>query len=169
MEIILASKNVCLNIMKIIAEAQVYLNAQKIDQWQDGYPNLETIEKDIFNGESYLVVDENKNILATAMFTLSKEPSYVNIEGSWLTHIDAVYGVVHRMAIGEEYRKMGIAQYIISQFEQKLSSKNIPSLRVDTHKDNKGMQRLLTKMGYAYCGVITLYNGNLRLAFEKII
>ena len=35
-----------------------------IDQWQNGTPNEEMLLKDIKNGESYVVVDENGNITA---------------------------------------------------------------------------------------------------------
>ena len=34
-------------IMTLIHQAQNYFKQQNIDQWQDGYPNEETIEKDI--------------------------------------------------------------------------------------------------------------------------
>ena len=34
-------------IMTLIHQAQNYFKQQNIDQWQDGYPNEETIEKDM--------------------------------------------------------------------------------------------------------------------------
>ena len=34
-------------IMNIISQAQNYLKEQGIDQWQNGYPNRQTIKKDI--------------------------------------------------------------------------------------------------------------------------
>lgn len=33
------------NIMRIINEAQIYFKEQKINQWQNDYPNIETIKK----------------------------------------------------------------------------------------------------------------------------
>jgi hypothetical protein len=41
-------------------------------------------------------------------------------------------------------------------------------MRIDTHEDNMGMQQLLKKLGYSYCGVIFLGNEDKRLAFEKL-
>ena len=46
---------------------------------------------------------------------------------------------------------------------------NIKSMRIDTHEKNLGMQGLLKKLGYHYCGVIYLENNDKRLAFEKLI
>ena len=41
------------------------------------------------------------------------------------------------------------------------------NLRIDTHHDNKPMQNLLNKLGFEYCGIIYLENGEPRLAFQK--
>lgn len=141
----------------------------KIDQWQDGYPNVLAIENDISNGESYLVIDSDGAVVATSMFTSNPESTYADIDGKWITPQGLAYGVIHRMAIAQAHRKLGIAQFMIDQFERKLIAQNIASLKIDTHKDNIGMQKLLTKLGYGYCGVITLRSGDLRLGFEKVL
>ncbi len=51
-------------IMNIIRQAQDYLKEQGIDQWQNNYPNIDTINEDIDNGNSYALVDNGK-ILGT--------------------------------------------------------------------------------------------------------
>ena len=38
-------------------EAQAFLAAQGIDQWQDGYPNEETFQEDVARGESWVLED----------------------------------------------------------------------------------------------------------------
>jgi len=169
MKLLSSSNNDLDAIMKTVGQAQSYLASLNIDQWQDGYPQQEIIEKDITNQESYIVKNEKKEILGTAMFTLKPEPTYSTIEGSWLTKENAIYGVIHRMAVGDKYRNHGVAKFIFSQCEQKLKEQNIQSMRIDTHEQNKGMQGLLKNLGYIYCGVIYLANGDKRLAFEKII
>lgn len=155
---------------QILNDAKAYLASQNIDQWQNGYPNAKQVENDIKNGESYVVVNNENKILATSMFTLRKEPTYKEvIEGKWIISEDEVYGVIHRMAIKKEYRKLGLASFLFDEFHQKLKDKKIKSLKIDTHDDNYGMQSLIKKMGYKYCGIIyTSYNAK-RLAFEKVI
>ena len=157
-------------IMTIINDAKEYLASQKIDQWQNGYPNAEQIENDIKNTESYVVVNNENTVIATAMFTLRKEPTYKEvIDGSWIVNENNTYGVVHRMAIKKEFRKFGLATFMFHEFHQQLLEKNIKSLKIDTHEENFGMQGLIKKLGYTYCGIIyTNYHAK-RLAFEKVI
>ena len=157
------------SIMSIVHDAQIHLASQNIDQWQDGYPNEAAILKDIANQESFIVKSERNDIAGTAMFTTKTEPTYSTIDGSWLTKVDAVYGVIHRMAVSDDFRKQGIAKFIFTKSEQKLKDSNIASMRIDTHEDNSQMQGLLKKLGYVYCGVIYLENTDKRLAFEKLL
>ena len=46
------------NIMSLIQDAKDYLALQKIDQWQNGYPNTLQVEKDILRGESYVLIND---------------------------------------------------------------------------------------------------------------
>lgn len=158
------------SIMIIIDDAKALLKSLHINQWQNGYPNATQIENDIKNGESFVVVNDENTIIATSMFTLRKEPTYKEvIDGNWLISEDEVYGVIHRMAIKKEFRKLGLATFLFTKFHQQLKEKNIQSLKIDTHEENIGMQSLIKKLGYQYCGIIyTNYNAK-RLAFEKVI
>ncbi|PQJ81810.1 GNAT family N-acetyltransferase [Polaribacter glomeratus] len=156
-------------ILEIIEDARAYLASQNIDQWQNGYPNAEQIENDILNGESFIVINDENKIMATSMFTTNKEPTYKIIEGNWIVEENEVYGVIHRMAIKKEFRKFGLATLLFDEFHLQLLEKNIKSLKIDTHEDNIGMQSLIKKLGYKYCGIIYTNYGDKRLAFEKVI
>ena len=157
-------------IMTIIKDAKELLASLKIDQWQNGYPNAAQVEQDILKGESYVVLSEENQVIATSMFTTNKEPTYQIIEeGTWKVDESKNYGVMHRMAIKKEYRKQGLATLLFDEFHQQLKSKNIESLKIDTHEENLGMQALIKKIGYQYCGIIYTNYGAKRLAFEKVI
>jgi ribosomal protein S18 acetylase RimI-like enzyme len=169
MKITLSKSEYMLEIVEIIADAKAYLASQHIDQWQNGYPNAKQVKNDIKNGESYVVVDNKNKVIATAMFTINKEPTYKSIDGNWLVDETETYGVIHRMAIKKAFRKFGLATILFEEFHQQLKEKNIQSLKIDTHEDNLGMQSLIKKLGYQYCGIIyTSYRAK-RLAFEKVI
>ena len=48
------------------------------------------------------------------------------------------------------------------------------SVRVDTHRDNRAMNRLCEKLGYQFCGVVDLSSvdpahDSLRNAYEKLV
>ncbi|WP_435801829.1 GNAT family N-acetyltransferase [Polaribacter sp.] len=157
------------NIISIIDDAKEYLASQKIDQWQNGYPNSEQIEEDIKNGESYVVLNEENRVMATSMFTTNSEPTYKVIDGNWIINETIKYGVIHRMAIKKEFRKLGLATILFDEFHQQLKNQNIQSLKIDTHEENIGMQSLIKKLGYRYCGIIYTDYGAKRLAFEKLV
>jgi len=51
--------------------------------------------------------------------------------------------------------------------------KGCPSVRVDTHPDNKVMQGLIDACGYTYCGIYVVpageEKGSTRLCYEKVL
>lgn len=155
--------------MQIIRDAQDHLKSLGIDQWQDGYPNHERITIDINNKESYKVIDENGVLIATFMFTTRAESTYNAIDGNWITGTEDVYGVIHRIAVAKQAMNRGLGKWIISYCENMLKTKHIKSMRIDTHGDNQGMQKVLLKLDYHYCGIITLASGALRYAYEKVL
>lgn len=156
-------------IMEIIGHAQQFLAEQNIDQWQNGYPPIEGVKKDIRNRECYVVENETQQIVATTVFIMGKEPTYQTILGNWLTPKGTKYGVIHRLAIHQDFRRLGIAIFVLVTFENVLQKQQCKSMRIDTHRDNTGMQQLLKRLGYSYCGVIFLEDGSERLAFEKVV
>lgn len=129
------------------------------NQWGDHTPTRETLEEDIAAGHSYVCLDSG-HIAAAFYFSTAGEPTYRVIrEGAWLD--DAPYGVVHRIAAAEQGR--GAAAYCLEWCLEQCGN-----IRIDTHRDNKPMQRLLARLGYTYCGLIDLENGRgERLAFQK--
>ena len=154
-------------IVDIIKQAQEYLKLKGIDQWQNGYPNEESILIDIKNEESY-VLEENGKIIATTMLTFRGEVTYNKIEGQWVTE-DISYATIHRLAVNNSNKGKGIGSILISEIEKICLSKSINSIKIDTHEDNVSMQKLIEKNKFKYCGVIYLQDNSKRVAFEKII
>lgn len=155
------------DIMNIIKQAQSYFKEQGINQWQDNYPNIETIKNDVNSGASYILLKEN-NIIATAAVSFSGEKTYESIyDGKWLTN--GAFAVIHRIAVDNNYKGLGIASEIIKNVEKLSLNKGIRSIKVDTHEENISMQNLLRKNGFSYCGVIYLEDRSKRIAFEKVL
>jgi len=155
------------HIMNIIKQAQTYFKEHGINQWRDGYPNVEIIQQDIDNKNSYVLIKDNK-IVATAAVSFDGEKTYNHIyEGEWLS--DNKYAVIHRVAVDNRYKGLGLSSQIIKNVEDLCLDKGIPSIKIDTQEENISMQRLLEKNEFIYCGVIYLEDGSKRLAFEKIL
>lgn len=155
------------NIMKIIEQAQNYFKEQRIDQWQNNYPNSETIKNDVNREESYVLIEDNE-ILGTAAVSFNGEKTYDNIyDGKWLSNEEFV--VIHRIAINNNLKGKGLSGEIIKNVEKLCLDKGVHSIKMDTHEDNISMQNSLKKNGFKYCGVIYLEDKSKRIAFEKLI
>ena len=154
-------------IMEIIKAARNYLKSKGIDQWQNNYPNSETLKEDIENHNSYIITDGDK-IIAAAAIIFSDDPTYDYIEGGkWLS--SGNYAVIHRAVVIKEYKGRGIASQIFARTYEFAKKRGITSIRIDTHPDNEAMKRAIKKEKFKYCGIIYTESGGKRFAYEKII
>ena len=154
--------------MEIINAAKKFFKENGIDQWQNGNPNSDVLLNDIKNGESFVVVDENDSICATAMISMRGEPTYNEIfDGKWINN--SQFGVIHRVAVSPSAKKSGLASMLVSYAERQTRAAGFSSLRADTHDDNIPMQKMLEKNGFVYCGNIFLSDGAPRRAYEKML
>ncbi|SJZ79545.1 GNAT family N-acetyltransferase [Anaerorhabdus furcosa] len=151
--------------MSIINGAKEDLKKQGINQWQEGYPDIECIQGDIQYGKGYFVVDE-QNILGYLCIDYDGEPAYKHLNGQW--HTDENYVVVHRMAFRESAKGKGISTIVFQLVEEMSKLRGVCAFRVDTDKDNLKMQHILTKNGFTYRGTIW-FDYSEKIAFDKII
>ena len=151
-------------IMDIIREVQENFRIAGIDQWQDGYPDEASFREDMQHGDSYVLLD-GETVVATAMITFRGEPTYNQIEGAWLTN--EPYAVIHRIAVSPSLRGKRLAERFFEEMILMCKEKEITRLRIDTHQENKAMQRLILRLNYTYCGIIYVRGGAPRLAYER--
>ncbi|MDW5288346.1 GNAT family N-acetyltransferase [Formosa sp. PL04] len=135
------------------------------NQWQDGYPNLDVIKKDIENRVGFVLTDHGTIVGYTAIL-INDEPEYENIEGTWLSHSDFV--VFHRIAVSERYVGKGLAKIIMEHIEDYALENKIYSIKADTNFDNLAMLNIFEKFNYMYCGKV-YFRGQPREAYEKLL
>jgi len=152
-------------IMEIYAYARDFMaKTGNPNQWgPTNWPPEDLLRNDIKEGSSYVCTNDNGTVIGTFYFIQGKdiEPNYREItDSTWLD--DSAYGVVHRLASDGSER--GIGQFCINwAFAQ------CGHMRIDTHTDNKVMQKLLTKLGFQRCGIIYVIEDNYpRYAYEKV-
>lgn len=134
-------------------------------QWQDGYPNLQSVNTDISKNEGF-VITVNDKIAVYGALIVNDEPAYDDIEGKWLTDGDFV--VIHRVAVDEEFHGTGLVQTFFEKSEEFARQNSIFSIKVDTNYDNGAMLHVLKKLNYTYCGEV-YFRGSSRKAFEKVL
>jgi GNAT superfamily N-acetyltransferase len=150
-------------VMEIYDGARQYMRTQgNPSQWAGGYPPKELIREDIEQGQCYLCTDTGSGeILGVFCFFLGDDPTYRRIDdGDWLN--EAPYGVIHRIAVGKNAHRRGVASFCFSYAFARCGN-----VKIDTHRDNIPMQRSLEKNGFIRCGTIYLANGDPRIAYQK--
>ena len=152
-------------IWEILQQAIEQRRKDGSNQWQNGYPNEQTIYDDISNGYGYVLI-EDKVIITYAAIIFGIEPAYNELKGKWLSYDD--YAVVHRVAVANSEKGKGIATRLFKLIEDMCIEQNVFSIKVDTNFDNIPMMKILDKLGYVYCGEV-LYNGFPRKAYEKVL
>lgn len=154
-------------VMRIVAQAQAYLAAQGIDQWQNGYPDEAAFRSDIRRGNGY-VLAEGETVQGVCAIVFDGEPTYDRIyEGAWTT--PEPYAAIHRVAVDAALRGTGAADALMQSAERVVREKGFQGIRIDTHRQNVVMQRMLARNGFSLCGVIYLQDGAERVALEKVL
>lgn len=145
-----------------IEDAREYHSSMGFVQWHPGYPTARTIEADIQSGIGYVFAEGDK-IYGYCCIVIGDEPAYGVISGQWKTN--KPYGVVHRMAFAQNARGKGLSGTAMKLIKNYCLKQGIGAIRVDTQEENKVMQHILIREGFAYCGLIT-FDGGPKLAYE---
>ncbi|EGS30122.1 acetyltransferase, GNAT family [Peptoniphilus sp. oral taxon 375 str. F0436] len=148
---------------KIYQEAKARMAAGGLDQWQGAYPSGLDFLKDLEEDQAY-VWEDGGQVIAVAACVLGQEKNYEKIQGAWT--LPGPYVTIHRLAIGDAGQGRGLANGIFQDIESYFAQKLL-LVRIDTHRDNKAMQRILKKRNYHYAGVIQVADGTDRDGFEK--
>lgn len=148
-------------INSIYEDARAFMRASgNMKQWAGGYPSAADIEKDLADGTLYVCTDNNE-IACVFCCMDTPEPTYEKIyEGGWLD--DGEYRAVHRIAVSKDHHGKGAAGFCLD-----FALSFCGSVKIDTHRDNIPMQKMLLKNGFKYCGIIYLQDGEERLAYQK--
>jgi len=152
----------------LFEQGRAFLQAQGIDQWQRKHsPRAAVAEADIAAGNGYVLRTPEGGIAAYAALIFGIDPGYVHIDGSWLA--DLPYCAIHRVVTNAQYRGQGIAKQLLHHCHLTAKALGAQAVRIDTHADNKIMQRVILGSGYQYCGVIQTEAGDARNAYEMLL
>lgn len=116
-------------------------------QWGTAYPYEHLLIEDIDLGRLYVAVESE--IEGVFLMESGPDETYIEIDGEWLNSDE--YYVIHRIA--SSGRVKGVLKTAVDYCLQ--FCKNI---KIDTHEDNKPMQKALEKLGFKRCGTIYVYD-----------
>ncbi len=164
-------------VMDIIEDGRRSIAALGIAQWQFGYPDLASIERDIAHGFCYVAQDPAGELLGTCALCTGADAEYAQADVPWLTaSVDGEpYVAIHRCATSERARKRGVMGFMFDAAADLARAWGKRSLRIDTHPGNVRMRGFLAKHGFTELGAFELAtkdNGEtdlVRIAYEKLI
>lgn len=165
MKLIQSTKKDIPKIMEIINNAKLHLKEQGINQWQESYPNIETIENDCEISKGYVLISNNE-IIAYVFIDFDIDFDYNVIDGAWKNQRE--YGSLHRVAMSANYRGKGLSEHIFNLACELGKANGVYSMRIDTHNDNTKMKHILEKNGFEFCGIVNV-RGLRRMSFEKLL
>lgn len=127
-------------------------------QWGKTTPETTQLIDDIAKGDLYVLVSD-EIIRGVFYFCIGTDPTYGVIEdGNWRS--DTPYGTIHRIA-GDG--SGGVLAAAVAFGKTKINH-----IRIDTHHDNKIMQRAIAKQGFCRSGIIYLEDGSPRIAYDLL-
>lgn len=157
-------------IAAIINDAKAYLKEQKINQWQDGYPDTAILKQDIEDGITFVLI-HNNTVAGTAALHQGIDINYLKIEdGQWEDGTDDHYAAIHRIAVSRDFRGQHLSEPLMNSLITISGLLGFKDIRIDTHPDNKGMQHVINSCGFNYCGIVHMHSDNtIRYAYQLVI
>ena len=145
-----ATTNDLYRIIEITKACAVFMISNKIFQWNEHYPNIETFEEDVLNQNLYVLEIKNK-LIGCLVISNKMDEFYSKV--NWLTpNKNNLY--LHRLAVDPDYQKMGYAKQLMSFSFKFAKANNIKSIRLDTFSGNPFNNVFYSNLGFEKLGEI---------------
>ncbi|MFZ9029425.1 MAG: GNAT family N-acetyltransferase [Crocinitomicaceae bacterium] len=129
------------------------LISKGINQWDQNYPDLTTIQNDISKAQLYTYKIGDK-ITGIVVLNEVQDPEYADLQ--WVTSSDSRNLVVHRLAVHPHYQGKGIARKLMDFAEIFAKEQGYDSIRLDTFSQNSRNQKFYDNRGYQRTGEVYL-------------
>ena len=154
------------NIMIMYKSCVKGMISNGIDQWDDTYPDIDTINQDL-EKQNYYVVEEKGEIIGGINIDQNQDKTYLDID--WEDKSDS-FLVVHRLGVKQDFWNKKIGKNLMLFTEKIVEEKGLKSIRLDTYSGNPKAMEFYRRLGYRELGSINLKpNKNEYYCFEKII
>ena len=129
--------------MDLLSDCIRDLRRHGINQWDDIYPNLDTVTKDVAGRTLYVALQENRCLGAVC---LTEEQAAAYREVSWVGGEPAF--VIHRLCVAPAQQGRGILSRMVDFAEGFAEEKGYASIRLDAYTGNERAVRLYERRGY---------------------
>ena len=151
-------------IVQLYKNAIAKMDAQKINQWDEIYPDRATLEDDIKKNQMFVGKQNGK---IAVCFVLNEECDEEYKKAKWICP-DARFCILHRLCVNPELQNQGIAGKTMNHIEEFCRGQKYDSIRLDCFTQNPYSRRLYDKCGYTVTGYADWRKGRLELREKKL-
>ncbi len=140
-------------ILQLTRDCGKNLRENGIDQWDENYPDRETIFHDL-NTKTLFAYRKGDELLGIVVLNEFQDEEYGEI--NWSTSPDDKNIVVHRLAVRPDQQGKGIGRKLMDFAEQWSRENKYDAIRLDTYSQNQRNRRFYTIRGYTPLGSVYL-------------
>lgn len=137
-------------IFSLLQACAADMRDQGIAQWNENYPLLKDVQKDLFSQSLYIVQIEG-NLAGIVVFDENQSPEYIDVEWEFTK---GKIGVIHRLAVHPQFQGKGIARKLMDYIEVFAKKNQYQSIRLDAYSQNPRTLKFYQNRGYKKCGEI---------------
>ncbi len=151
-------------LMGIAKRCIVYLDCQKINQWDEVYPAEKDFEDDIIKEDLFVMIPPHENVIRGCICINGLEyPGYENARWD-----GSEFAVVHKIMVDPLYEGLGFGRYAMIFAERIACCQKKDSIRLDCFQVNTRANNFYRGLGYVKKGQ-TLFRKGMFNLYEKLL
>lgn len=140
--------------LEVLDIVKNHMIQQGLDQWDEHYPNQDTLTSDLHKQQAYIYLEHGK-ILAYMVLNEEYDIEYDDLVWSTKTP----FLVIHRLFVHPIAQGKGISSQMILYAEQYAKEHLYHSIRFDAYSLNNTANTVYLKKGYSHVGTVTFRKG----------
>jgi GNAT superfamily N-acetyltransferase len=151
-------------LLQLVRECVAGMRAAGIEQWDEVYPNAETIAHDTEAGTLHVLCDDG-TIIASITIDQNMDPLWQDM--AWNADGEPAIAV-HRLMVHPSQQGRGLAKTLMQHAETVALQQGCRSIRLDTFRQNPAAMALYPRLGYQPTGTAMMRKGEFA-GFEKLL
>ena len=147
MQILKADNTHLQDMNALISACRLNLVRSGVYQWDESYPDRDTVRQDIGQGELYIATLAGE-LVGGVTLNQNEDPEYSQI--TWRYAAPAL--VVHRLCVSPPHQGHGIGSALMAFAEEYARTAQLSSIRLDVYSDNSIAGNLYGRLGYTAAG-----------------
>lgn len=151
-------------LLQLVRDCVAGMHTAGIEQWDEVYPNAETIARDIEAGTLHVLCDDG-TIIACITIDQNMDPLWQGM--AWNADCEPAIAV-HRLMVHPSQQGRGFAKLLMQHAETVARRQGCSSIRLDTFLQNPAAMALYPRLGYQPTGTAMMRKGAFA-GFEKLL